>query len=184
MTAKPSTHPTFAQMGHFFRLASDGLVTTEMFQGFLEQPDRFVRPTSPVTISYQVGLVEMIKLGKYDWTNEDINPKNFPLEGTGEVNVELVLVHIGENVSSDEARARIIDQELGISPIEHLLMFGAKNPELQRKFPIVALGSVMVFADGYRCVPFLGGSAGGRGLGLSGEGGGWDDGCRFLAFRK
>ena len=142
------------------------------------------KATYRVAVSYQLGLAEMVKRGKYDWVSSGITPENFPLNGKGEVAAELVLVHFDKYVTSEQARARMKDQGLEPARIEHLLALGETNPELQRKFPIVALGSVVVFADGGRLVPCLSGDADERRLHLSGESGDWNDGCRFLAFRK
>ncbi|MEI6553201.1 MAG: hypothetical protein WCO09_01410, partial [bacterium] len=67
--------------------------------------------------------------------------------------------------------------------IENLLAYGAKNPEEQRKFPIVGLGSVGE-VGGYRYVPCLRRYVSRRDLGLGCWDGGWRDYYRFLAVRK
>ena len=67
--------------------------------------------------------------------------------------------------------------------IENTLAYGAKNPEEQRKFPIVGLGSVgKVYGD--RRIPYLDRDDSGRRLGLAWWGHGWDARCRFLGVRK
>ena len=142
------------------------------------------KATYRVAVSYQLGLAEMVKRGKYDWVSRGITPENFPLNGKGEVAAELVLVHFDKYVTSEQARARMKDQGLEPARIEHLLALGETNPELQRKFPIVALGSVVVFADGGRSVPYLDGGADERSLHLLVESNDWRDDYRFLAFRK
>jgi len=67
--------------------------------------------------------------------------------------------------------------------IEGLLAYGAKNPEEQRKYPIIGLGSVAKVRGG-RYVPCLDGRDAERLLDLIWWGVGWVGVCRFLAVRK
>ena len=64
-----------------------------------------------------------------------------------------------------------------------LLGLAVKEPNLQRKFPVVALGSVCVL-DGERHAPYLHEGGDGRGLVLGWFGGGWEDCYRFAGVRK
>jgi len=161
MTTKPVNPPTYGQISHFFRLVEEGLVTGENFQGFLEKPDQFLRTKFPVLVNYGFNLVEMIERGKYDWKNDEITPKNFKIEGSGEIPVDLVLVHFGESITTQDVKQRLSDQGLVSAKIEHLLAFGARYPELQRKFPVVALGSGRAFTG--RTAVSMGRSASRRG---------------------
>lgn len=61
---------------------------------------------------------------------------------------------------------------------------GEIQPNLQREFPIVALGSVWRDGGGGRHVPVLGCGGAGRRLSLGWFEFGWDDGYRFLGVRK
>ena len=136
------------------------------------------------TVDYSRSLAEMIAAGRYDWTNSDINAANFPIKGEGSVETEGELFHFNRNIGFDEA-IREMDKD-GYRPatIEELLAFGAKHPELQRQFPIIALGSVWQRSHGLRNVADLGRSDAERDLYLRWIDGGWYDPCRFLAVRK
>lgn len=68
--------------------------------------------------------------------------------------------------------------------IEDLLALGAEYPELQKQFPIVALGSVWQDPGGRRRVPYLRWDGGGRDLDLYWFGDDWDERWRFAAVRN
>lgn len=63
-----------------------------------------------------------------------------------------------------------------------LLAFGATHRDIQRRFPIGAIGQRQ--GDDKRNVPFLDGWLGRRELGLHWSGAGWLDNYRFAAVRK
>lgn len=136
-----------------------------------------------LVVNYCMGLEEMIQAGKYDWADSDITSKNFPITQHGKVEVAAELIHLNREVSSDEAIAAL--DRMGYRPetLPELLAFGAKYPEVQREFPIVALGFVsLVYA--YRCVACLWSHGGKRKLDLSWFDSRWGADCRFLAVRK
>lgn len=95
-----------------------------------------------------------------------------------------LLKHFNRAIESDDAIAEM--DKLGYRPATHLeaYAFAKANPELQRKFWIVALGSFVVH-DGHRFVAVLRGSSQRRFLDTSlwflGE---WDSSRRFLFVRK
>jgi hypothetical protein len=145
-----------------------------------------VRETYKSMVDYSKTLAEMIKAGDYGWFNDDITEKHFPLQGAGQYEVEMELVHLNRNVTTKEVLEHL--NNLGLEPakIEHLLAFGAAYPELQRQFPIVALGSSFVGGGGVRFYPCLssGGDRRELSLGWDVDDSHWDDDCRFLAVRK
>ncbi len=129
-------------------------------------------------------LEQMIVAGHYDWSNSDITPGCFPITSeAGEY--EYKLFHFDRDIESDEAERLIEEAGSGWENAknEHLLAFGSKFPEEQRKFPIVELGSVAL-VNGYRYVSYLDRYDSYRGLGLSRRDGWWYRYCRFLAVRK
>lgn len=136
-----------------------------------------------LTIDYGQTLEQMIAAGRYDWKNDDISVKRFPLTGSGVVERKFKIFHFDRLISSDEAERLIIADGWQAAKIEHLLAFGAEKPDEQRKFLIVALGSV-AGVGGDPFVPYLGGDAFGRGVGLDWRGAGWGAHCRFLAVRN
>lgn len=140
--------------------------------------------TFPVAIDYSQSLADMIKAGNYDWTNSDITEKRFPLKGQGIVERSLSLVHFNRVITSADAEHEIMAEVLKeIAPIEDLLAFGAKYPEEQRKYPIIALGS-SARVRGDRGVPSLYGFSSERYLYLYWYDVKWSEHCRFLVRNK
>jgi hypothetical protein len=138
-----------------------------------------------LVVNYALSLVDMIKAGAYDSVNENITEANFPKTGEVEIPVGAELIHLDKYVSSDDAVIKM--DRLGFRPatIHELLSFGAKNPDVQREFPVVALGSSCK-VDGRRHVAFLYGDCSERGLSLFLYWwlGFWHDDYRFLGVRK
>ncbi|MBN1325965.1 hypothetical protein JW977_03215 [Candidatus Falkowbacteria bacterium] len=141
-----------------------------------------------VVVDYGKTLTEMIRAGKYDYVNDDISDKHFPIQGSGQHEAELVLVHLNKDATTKEVMANLDGMGLKPAKIEHQLALGASRPELQKEFPIVALGSVWVDDNGSRSYPCLRCDGDVRGLDLYWD---WDDDdsrwsghCRFLALRK
>ena len=143
-----------------------------------------VRQTFRVLVDYSKSLAEMIQAGNYDWKNNDITQDHFPTKGNGQQEVEVVLFHFGRNISSDDAIAEM--ERAGYRParIEELLALGASQPELQKQYPIVGLGSVWRDPSGLRRVPYLFWDDSGRRLRLHWLEGDWRESCRFVALRK
>lgn len=119
-----------------------------------------------------LSLHDRILACKLDWWNENI--LKWRREDTPPAEIS------GKSALSE------IDK-LGFCPanIEELCDYGARNPEEQRKHPIVALGSVFVSPNyGYRYSPCLDESDTGRRLDLDWHGNVWSDDWRFLVVRK
>lgn len=114
-----------------------------------------VRKTYTVLVDFGVSIEELIRLGKYDWSNSDITSAHFSTKCAGKVETKIELIHFGRNISSDDALKEL--DKMGYRPAEahELLAFGAKYPDVQREFPIVALGSVWQGLDGHRLVVCL-----------------------------
>ncbi|MBI2039244.1 MAG: hypothetical protein HYT22_03130 [Candidatus Niyogibacteria bacterium] len=138
----------------------------------------------PITVDYTLSLERMIAAGHYDWKNDDITAKHFPMKGEGSANVEIQLVHFNRVMESETVIRELDTMGLRPATLEELLAFGAKYPDIQREFPIVALGSVWRYASGFRSVPFLGRSGAQRHLGLGWFEVRWDENYRFAAVRK
>lgn len=98
--------------------------------------------------------------------------------------VSFEYVHLGRDASTDDVLAKMDRQGLRPALYGELLAFGAKYLDEQRKFPIVALGSVCRFSGGGLYVACLDGFGSGCGLRLLGVGHDWYGSCRFLAVRK
>lgn len=174
-------------------------VPKDIMQGWIENPcglNRVLREALCLqTISYIVQtftvmvdetleVMDAIAEGKFDWVNENITNRNFPkpkdcIRSTR----DMALFHFGKNMSSEDAIARMVAEGYRPATIWELLAFARDNPDLQRRFPIVALGSGAVI-DGLHRVAFLYRDGSRRLFRLSWIDDGWGDHCRFLAVRK
>ena len=125
------------------------------------------RQTFKVLVDYTKTLKEMIRVGQYDWINDDITSNHFPVTGTGQKEVEITLFHFNRTISSDDAITEMKKAGYRPASVEELLALGAAEKELQKQFPINALGSVWRRPDGDRDVPCLGRDGGGRDLDLA-----------------
>jgi hypothetical protein len=138
----------------------------------------------PVTVNYGLTVEKLVNAGKYDWSNSDINAKNFPSDRKDAAEVAIELVHFGRSMESDEVLEELDKQGLRPATLAELLAFGVKYPEKQREFPIVALGSVWRGRNGFRSVACLCGYTDARSLSLRWLGSLWSADFRFAAVRK
>ncbi len=142
--------------------------------------------TYTVTVDLDKKLKAMIEAGRYDWTNSDITDKHFPIEGSGQSQVEIILRHYDKVMSTDAVLADLDQNGLRPATIAELLALGAdpKTRDLQREFPIIALGSVWQRLYGYRYCPYLYRNGSKRHLRLDWIVSDWREICRFAAVRK
>lgn len=133
-----------------------------------------------IPVDYTLTLEKMIAAGNYDWKGEGVTSDKFPINKRKNGNVTINLVHFDREIKPDDAIARL--DEMGLRPAEfpELLALGAKLPNLQRDFPIIAMGSVLFD----RFVPYLDSDGGKRILGREFYGGVWNRTCRFAAVKK
>lgn len=166
----------------------------ETFERFRIRPDAppsFPEPSAEmftVSVPYAGSktIARLLKAGEYNWQNENITDRNFPTgDKSGEETVELHAVHFNRPFKNGDEVIRALD-EAGFTPAlpAHVLALGAAKPDLQRQFPIAALGQFWVDSGGGRRVVTLGGFVGDRGARLSWFGFDWGGGWRFLAIRK
>ncbi|MEK7629579.1 MAG: hypothetical protein AAB394_03635 [Patescibacteria group bacterium] len=153
----------------------------------VEEVSSFLRELGNIfslTLNYYLPLAEAIAIGKYDGVNSDITEEHFPKTRTGTTELEEAqLVHFNRPIDSDDALKELDKMGLRPGELPELLAFGAKYPEKQKEFPIIALGSVWR-RRGLRDVPVLWSDSGGRNLLLLWYDSWWFDSYRFLAFRK
>lgn len=139
---------------------------------------------STLTVLPNLTFTERIALGKYDWTNPDITSERFPHNPATVGEWELDLFWPNCKISSEEAKKRVEVDGWVVAEWEHELAFGAAFPDEQRKYPVVALGSVCsVRGDRYVLVLWRDGLVE-RGVRLCHVGGVWDPRYRFLRVRK
>ena len=195
-SAVGATLEVFDQLGvtpaHLARVRKDRVYAAKVASAFREVLDSTAQSlvttfSSPVTY-IQPSFADLKRA--FDWVDGYYAKADFqPIERcqgvsheTREVGFEYV--NMGRDASTEEVLEEMDRLNLRPALYEELLSFGAKNPDEQRKFPVVALGSVCRRSNGILYVAYLYGGDSERGLGLSGVGSKWYGGCRFLAVRK
>ncbi len=138
----------------------------------------------PVNVDFGSTLNEVIAAGNFGWVNTDINGKNFPTEGSGQLEMRMQLMHFGRRIKSDEVALALEVQCLRPAILHELLAFAAAYPGNQWAFPIVALGSAWQYRGGRWNVPLLEFELDKRCLSLEWLGLTWPETCRFAAVPK
>ena len=137
-----------------------------------------------VLVDETLSVEEAIKLGNFGWVNDDITSKTFPkLKDGKKGDKEVAIFHFGKDISSEDAIALMDKAGFKPATIWDLLGLAVKEPNLQRKFPVVGIGSVCELG-GERSAPCLPEDGGRRELSLRWFGGDWDDYYRFAGVRK
>lgn len=155
----------------------------DMLADFLVWEEIQTRTCFPITVDYSRSISEMIKAAQYVYSNKNITAKNFPVEGRGIFETEVVLEHFDRSIGSEEAIKELAQMGLRPAKIEHLLAFTARRTLLRWFYPIVALGAVWDDQHDHRFVVFQYGEPKytldlGWFFGKS-----WRPHCRFLALR-
>ncbi len=138
----------------------------------------------PIKVNYDLSVESLVINGKYDWKNDAITGKNFPTTRKGEADLVLELVHFNKVLTSEEVLKELDKKGLRPAELHELLTFGEKYPDIQRQFPVIALGSLLRGWGGDRGVPYLYRFGGERGLDLYYFDNRWIEFCRFAAVRK
>ena len=145
----------------------------------------YIVATFTIPIDETVSVEDVVKAGKFDWINSDINSANFPKLADGQRlgEIEVFLFHFGMFMSSELVITEM--DKAGYKPanIWILIYLAIKEPDLQKGFSIVALGSVCRLCS-QRRVPFLCEGSSGRHLNLRNLNFDWGGSCRFLAVCK
>jgi hypothetical protein len=150
-----------------------------------EEQSRPVEEEISLTVDYGQTLEQMIANSKYDWHNNNITEKNFPMP-TELVDKKIVvlakLFHFNRVISSEDTIAEMNKDGYRPATLVEILALGKTQLSLQRQFPVIALGSVWRDDDGYG-VPYLDVGVL-HGLHLNWFDDDWGADCRFLAVRK
>lgn len=136
-----------------------------------------------MTVSPDLAFEDRIKLGNYSWHNSDLTEQKFPVTADQVGEWEWKLFHFNRSISSEEAIRLMKEDGYEAGQIGHILTFGEINPEEQRKYPIIGLGSVAKVSLN-RSVPGLWDDDDGRELDLGWFDRDWGVGCRFLGVRR
>jgi hypothetical protein len=140
--------------------------------------------TFTINVNYDLPLEEMVKAGKYDWVNREITTDKFPSKRKGTAVIDVDLIFFNRDMEWDEVLLAL--DKMGYRPAElpELLAFGAKYPDIQKNFPIVAFGSVGHNSEGHNIVVGLFSDYGGRGLRLYWLDSRWRANYRFAVLRE
>jgi len=126
-----------------------------MIAELLLQTKPVITPTLHILVNYNKSLQEMVKAGEYAWVDSNIASDNFPIQGKGRQKKEVVFFRFRRKITSENVIAEMDSAGYRPASIEVLLAIGASYPELQKQFPIIALGSRWWSPGGYLQVPFL-----------------------------
>ena len=154
------------------------------FANIFVRADNTIAGIFRLQVNYDLSVREAIMAGNYDWKNGDINGKNFSSKRSSSALIDIRLVHFNKDMSFEDVLKELNKMGLRPAKLPELLALGAECPAEQRKYPVVALGSVWQDWFGGRSVAYLLGDDGERGLGLGCFDGGWGGGCRFAAVCK
>jgi hypothetical protein len=157
----------------------DGLL--EKFADVMAEAARKPRDVYPVLVDYDLPVKQAIDLGEYQAVHADIIGANFPSTRTGKAEMDIVLVRFDHRMKSEDVLREVEKEGLRPTELPEFLAFGAKYPEVQRKFSIACLGSVWCCRKGYRNVPCLYAASEGRYLDLHWWDDGWYTYTRFAA---
>ncbi len=142
------------------------------------------RDTFPVAVNYDLSVEDAIQAGDYQAVHSEITSKNFPSTRKGQAELEIMLVRFDNRMTSEGVVRELDEEGLRAAALPEFLAFGAKYPDVQRKFSVVGLGSVWQDRKGYRNVPCLYTASEGRYLDLHWWDDGWYSYSRFAAIRK
>lgn len=111
-----------------------------------------------LTIDYGQSLEQMIAVGKYDFINGSITEKEFPVmtELLGKiVDISVRPFCFGRYCFYKNAISKMDKSGYRSATLAEILAIGVKYPEMQRQFPIIALGSFWVSPSLRRYTPYL-----------------------------
>jgi hypothetical protein len=132
-------------------------------------------------------LQKMITALKLNWVHDDVTAEHFPLIDDPTADLSgMELLHLDEELTTTQVKLEMDKRGYKPEGLRSLLVWGARNAEVQRLFPVAALRSSWVDPFGLRAFPYLYKDDDGRGLALGWDGpyGPWNRRCRFLVSRK
>lgn len=143
-----------------------------------------IHQTVKVLVDYGRSVSDGITAGKYDWVEDSITEKNIPTTQSDKAELEIQLLYFGKYMNTELVFVEMEKQNLRPATLQELLAIGEKYPEIQREFPVVALGSFWVDPDGHERVPCFYGRGRERELHLVWDKCDWGGRCRFAAVSK
>ena len=95
-----------------------------------------------VWMDYGMSRSDMVRVGEYDWNNNNINETNFPIESSGKGYFDVKLVCFDRFTELGLVRFGLDLYDLRPGNLTELLGFGAAFKTRQLEFPIVEIGSL------------------------------------------
>jgi hypothetical protein len=145
-----------------------GKLLSEAGQEWLAELKKFLRKEScwtgsnqskktrfSIFVDYARSIEELVRLGKYDSSGVGFTTENFPTKRIGKVKMKVQFIPSALSITSKVALEA--SDKMGYRALEacELLTFGAKYPDIQREFPILALGSTFKDENNMRYVACL-----------------------------
>jgi hypothetical protein len=135
-------------------------------------------------VRLESSIPEILKAGKYRYVHEYLTQKNFPDAHRRRVFLRPRVFHFDrELLTEDVTKMMATDRHLPATFFD-LLRYGAVSPDERHPFPLIALGTVIMYSDpGFDPVPHgtcIQDFSGARGINLTHLADGWGRGCRFL----
>jgi len=113
---------------------------------------------SLIVVDYGQNLAAMIKVNQFDWFDTQlINAASFPMPSQKVGQKETLAIKLFDfsgSLTVEAAIAKIIKAGYRPATIFELLAFGTYYPELQKQFPIIALGSPWQSYGGFPYLSF------------------------------
>jgi hypothetical protein len=179
---------TVGQLNALVKKVGGPEVVLQILRGTVEVITKavsYIIATFTITVDETLSVEDAVKIGKFDYSNPSITSEKFekPTNGQKWDDKEVTIFHFNKTMTSEAIIAEM--DKAGYKPanIWELISLAVKEPDLQRKYPIVALGSFCLL-DGDRLVPYLCEFGSERDLSLDAFDVGWGDDYRFLAVRK
>jgi hypothetical protein len=166
------------------RVAAQGDTLLDKFADVMAEAARKPRDVFPVTVNYDLSVEEAVKAGDYQAVHTEITAANFPSIRSGQADLDIVLIRYDRRMASEDVVRELDAEGLRAAELSEFLAFGAKYPDVQRKFSVAGLGSVWQDRKGYRNVPCLYEASEGRYLDLHWWDDGWYTYTRFAATHK
>jgi hypothetical protein len=129
-------------------------------------------------VDYDLAMETMIRLGKYDWVNGVFTEELYPTTHSGNIRKQLRILRTDRDCSTRDVLAQMRGRHTTPASIFELLAFAEMCPEVQREFPVVALG--LPSRTKHPAVPYITGSESNRGLGCCSLAGNWAGRYHFL----
>lgn len=106
-----------------------------------EQRAALLNGPYPLQVDYSKSIEDSLRDGGYSWVSDRVTSASFPSGENGQGKVSAILVPFSPQASLDYIFHREAAAGLRPATLRELLAFGETYPEVQRKLPIMALGS-------------------------------------------